>query len=153
MREWLHRGSMKRALVAIAALAVAAYVGFGQLAPSEPPSATLAQSDQILASAFEHRRSNVQVEGQGVATKILPDDKEGSRHQRFVLRLDSGQTVLISHNIDLASRISSLQEGDTVAFNGEYEWSSKGGVIHWTHRDPEGRRPGGWLKHKGRTYQ
>jgi hypothetical protein len=153
MKDWLHSGSMKRALAGVVGLGIAAYIGFAQFAPSEQPSTMHAQSDRVLADAFEDRRSNFQIAGQGIVTRILPDDREGSRHQRFIVRLDSGQTVLISHNIDLAPRISSLNEGDTVAFSGEYEWSSKGGVIHWTHHDPEGRRAGGWLKHNGRMYQ
>jgi hypothetical protein len=82
----------------------------------------------------------------------LPDDLEGSRHQRFVLRLSSGQTLLVAHNIDLAPRISSLNRGDKVEFYGEYEWNAKGGVIHWTHHDPSGRHVGGWLKHDSKTY-
>ena len=45
--------------------------------------------------------------------------------------------------------VDSLKEGDSVAFNGEYEWNAKGGVIHWTHRDPQGSHVAGWLKHKG----
>jgi len=85
--------------------------------------------------------------------KILPDDLEGSRHQRFILRLSSGQKLLVAHNIDLAPRISSLRRGDKVEFSGEYEWNAKGGVIHWTHHDSTGRHIGGWLKHDGQTYQ
>ena len=85
--------------------------------------------------------------------KILPDDLKGSRHQRFILRHSSGQTILIAHNIDLAPRIDGLRTGDTVAFFGEYEWNPTGGVIHWTHRDPDGSHVGGWLKHRGKTYQ
>ena len=111
------------------------------------------ESDQLLKSAYENRQSNLQVEGFGVVIKILPDDFQGSRHQRFILRLSSGQTILISHNIDLARRIDSLQEGDSVEFFGEYEWNSKGGVVHWTHHDPEGLHENGWLKHHGSTYQ
>jgi hypothetical protein len=108
--------------------------------------------DQLL-SAYENRQSNIPVEGSGVVVKILPDDLQGSRHQRFILRLSSGQTVLIAHNIDLAPRVAALREGDTVEFRGEYEWNSKGGVVHWTHHDPDGRHQAGWLKHNGSIYQ
>jgi len=107
----------------------------------------------VLAEAFERRQSNLQVQGSGEVVKVLPDDNDGSRHQRFILRLDSGQTLLLAHNIDLAPRIPSLTRGDSVEFYGEYEWNPKGGVIHWTHHDPQGRHVSGWLKHNGRTYQ
>ena len=67
--------------------------------------------------------------------------------------LGSGETVLLSHNIDLAPRIESLKKGDTVEFYGEYEWNEKGGVIHWTHNDPDGSHVAGWIKHQGKTYE
>jgi len=110
-------------------------------------------SDEILARAFKQRTSNVQVEGQGVVRRVLSDDNDGSRHQRFIVALASGQTLLISHNIDLAPRVAGIRKGDVVAFSGEYEWNAEGGVIHWTHRDPRRRHPSGWIKHNGRVYQ
>lgn len=108
--------------------------------------------DQVLAEAFRNRTSDLQVEGSGSVLRLLPDDNEGSRHQRFILALGSGQELLVAHNIDLAERISRLQVGDNVAFYGEYEWNAKGGVIHWTHHDPQGRHVDGWLRHNGQTY-
>ena len=84
---------------------------------------------------------------------ILPDDNEGSRHQRFIIRLASGNTVLVVHNIDLAPRIDSLREGDRVLVKGEYEWNDRGGLIHWTHHDPRNRHEGSWIDHSGFRYQ
>ena len=121
--------------------------------PVSPWVLAQANSVEILKKAFETQTSNLQVQGQGIVTKILSDDNKGSRHQRFLLRLSSGQTLLIDHNIDLAPRIPNLKVGDTVAFYGEYEWNAKGGVIHWTHHDPQKRHSNGWLKHQGKTYQ
>lgn len=115
-------------------------------------TATVSSASDALAAAFENHRSNVQVQGTGNVTKVLSDDNEGSRHQRFIVRLVSGQTVLIAHNIDLASRVS-LKTGDLIEFYGEYEWNERGGVVHWTHRDPQHSHVDGWIKHNGHTYQ
>ena len=106
-----------------------------------------------LAAAYENRVSNLQVEGSGVVEKVLKDDLEGSRHQRIILRISDNQTVLIAHNIDLAPRVENISKGDRLEFFGEYEWNNKGGVIHWTHRDPAKRHVDGWLKYKGKVYQ
>ena len=120
---------------------------------AEAPSLQPANADAALEHAYLKRLRHHQVRGQGTVIKLLPDDNKGSRHQRFLLRLGSGRTLLISHNIDLASRIDALQTGDTVAFNGEYEWNAQGGLVHWTHHDPQNRHEFGWLRHLGRTYQ
>jgi len=109
--------------------------------------------DAILGQAFANHLSNLQVQGTGMVTKILADDLIGDRHQRFILRLNSNQTLLIAHNIDIAPRLGALKVGDTVSFYGEYEWNNEGGVIHWTHHDPAGSHIGGWLKLNGATYQ
>ncbi len=144
-----------KGLFAIITVAVAVYVGFTANvdAPVDEVVSTADGGDEVLAHAFENSKSNLQVEGAGKVARILPDDNEGGRHQRFLLALGSGQTLLVAHNIDLAPRIASLKRGDMVVFYGEYEWNPKGGVIHWTHRDPDGRHAAGWIKHAGRTYQ
>ena len=141
-----------KSLILIAALLAGTYVWFNNGNHLSAPSGTEQQSF-AGPSSFGQADSNRQVQSEGVVVKVLPDDNHGSRHQKFLLELSSGQTILIAHNIDLASRISPITEGDVVAFNGEYEWNEKGGVVHWTHRDPNGRHEAGWLKAGGRIYQ
>ena len=120
-----------------------------------PQILRLAAGEQTRSaeSAFANRQSNLQLTGSGRVVRILADDVKGSRHQRFILKLASGHTVLIAHNIDLAARINSLALGDQVGFHGEYEWNAKGGLIHWTHHDPNGRHEDGWLLHDGTVYR
>lgn len=119
------------------------------------PDSTITVDTGEIAGQDQFGRADVgeQVRGSGTVVRVLPDDNEGSRHQRFILRLSSGQTLLVAHNIDLAPRIPGLTEGDTVEFYGEYEWNDQGGVVHWTHHDPNGRQEDGWLRNEGRTYQ
>ncbi len=104
-----------------------------------------------VEEAWAKRVSDVWVEVEGRVDRVLPDDRSGSRHQRFILELSTGHTLLVAHNIDLAQRVP-LAVGDRVSAYGEYEWNERGGVLHWTHHDPQGRHPGGWIRHRDRTY-
>ena len=118
-----------------------------------PEQAVLAPQSSTIERAFQQQQSDLQVEVTGIVIKLLSDDEKGSRHQRFIIKLVSGQTILIAHNIDLALKISQLNVGDEVSIYGEYEWNDKGGVLHWTHHDPAKRHIDGWIKHHGKTYQ
>ena len=118
---------------------------------SQPSSAT--GGDTVLQEAYSEKESDLQIRGEGVVVKVLPDDNKGLRHQKFILRISPQQTVLVAHNIDIAKRVAGIKEGDIVEFYGEYEWTPQGGVIHWTHFDPDGRHIHGWLRHNGVTYQ
>jgi Protein of unknown function (DUF3465) len=122
-------------------------------APATGRRATRSIEDDPIARAFASGTSNTQVEGEGTVIRLLPDDLNGSRHQRFILELASGQTLLVTHNIDIAPRIASLEIGDSIRFSGEYIWNAKGGLIHWTHHDPKARHITGWIVHNGKTYQ
>jgi hypothetical protein len=141
--------------VHIAAVVVGALIwtACGSAVQPSAQNGDAAGDDSEIGRAFKNRTSNVQVEGEGAVTRILADDLAGSRHQRFIVRLASGQTVLIAHNIDIAPRVAGLKEGDSVGLYGEYVWNAQGGKVHWTHHDPAGRHIAGWLKHNGRTYQ
>jgi len=143
---------MKKILTVIIAL-LAAYYGYGYTSSSDRLAPDSERPDQVLDDAIRGQLGDIQVKGSGTVVRVLPDDTNGSRHQRFVVRLTSGQTLLIAHNIDLAPRIGSLSAGQVVSFFGEYEWNERGGVIHWTHRDPAGRHVAGWLERDGIRYQ
>ncbi len=110
-------------------------------------------SAQPISNLYAEKQSDVQVQGKGIVVKVLADDLQGSRHQRFILKTADGLSLLVAHNIDLAPRLAGLKKGDKVSFYGEYEWNQRGGIIHWTHDDPGRRHEDGWLKYKGRIYQ
>ncbi len=140
-------------LVFIAALALAALYftpPHGKLWPAAPPAA--AQRAPTPREAFETKRSGVWLRFRGAVVRILKDDLKGIRHQRFIVRLPDGLTLLISHNIDLAARIP-LRKGGAAGGFGLYEWNPKGGLVHWTHRDPRKKIPGGWIRYEGKLYR
>lgn len=110
-------------------------------------------NDDQFAQAFDDQADGVQLKGSGEVIAVLPDDNKGSRHQKFLVRLSSGQTLLVAHNIDLAPRVADLSKGDQVSFYGEYVWTPKGGVMHWTHHDPAARHQGGWIEKDGIRYE
>lgn len=87
-----------------------------------------------------------------MVARLLPDDTEGSRHQRFLVRVADELTVLVAYNLDLAPHIP-LVVGDSVTLRGEYIWNEKGGVLHWTHHDPARRHQPGWVDYRGTRYQ
>ena len=133
-------------------------------ATSHDTTASAAQSEarrcqnSLIIEAFKSQRSDVQVKGCGRVIKLLADDMEGSRHQKFLVALTGEQaakphTVLIAHNIDLAPRVETLKQGSEISFYGEYEYNAKGGVVHWTHHDPAARHQDGWLEFEGQRYQ
>jgi hypothetical protein len=140
---------MKRIHIAAVVVCALIWAGCGSAIQSSGQNGVAAVDDSPIGRAFKNRTSNVQVEGEGIVARILADDLAGSRHQRFVVRLASGQTVLIAHNIDIAPRVAGLEKSDSVRFYGEYVWNAQGGMVHWTHHDPEGRHVSGWLKHNG----
>ena len=117
------------------------------------PAKALGKRDRKLRWAFRNHVSEIQVTCKGVVVAKLPDDVFDIRHQRFLIELKSGQTLLIVHNIDLVKRVKPLRVRDEVIVRGEYIWNEKGGLIHYTHRDPAGVHPTGWIKHRGKVYR
>jgi hypothetical protein len=106
-----------------------------------------------IRDAFEHHRSGQSLTLGATVIRLLSDDRDGSRHQRFIIRADSGISLLIAHNVDLAPRLQGLAVGDRLKLSGEYEWNAQGGLLHWTHRDPAGHHRPGYIEWKGRRYE
>jgi len=147
----------RRALqgIAVVAFGLLLLLARGWLSDSPAPDAGVvgaAQGEEHVLELFESRRSGEMVLVAGVVDALLPDDNDGSRHQRFIVRLTSGHTLLVAHNIDLAPR-APLRTGGRVRVRGEYEWNDRGGVLHWTHDDPAGEHPGGWVEWDGNRYR
>lgn len=176
------KSSPAKIILSIVVVAVAAYFGVDVLNPgnskpssnasqsqsTRPPEAakstptnqqssaqSIGQSQHALVSLAKAQRSGQMVELSARVVKVLDDDNDGSRHQRFILAIDADHapidTVLVAHNIDLAPRVP-VESGSIVRIYGQYEWNDRGGVLHWTHHDPGGYHAEGWIELDGKRY-
>ena len=84
--------------------------------------------------------------------RLLPDDTRGLPHQKFLIDLNNGTSVLIAHDTKMAPHVP-IKEGDIVTIHGEYIWNDRGGLIHWTHHTDTARHEGGWIELAGQKYQ
>jgi hypothetical protein len=109
--------------------------------------------DAAIVSDFQNHRSNVEVTADGTVVRVLADNTGSSgTHERFIVKLSSGGiTVLIEHNISIGQRVP-VVDGDHVIVHGEYVWNTEGGLIHFTHHDPQGTHEGGYVQDNGQTY-
>lgn len=105
-----------------------------------------------MQTSFEKSDDGSWIDVTGFAKRLLSDDNEGLRHQRFIIEFGSRCSLLIAHNIDLAERIP-LGLGDRVHVHGMYEWNDLGGLVHWTHRDPMGVEEGGFIRYRTKVYK
>jgi hypothetical protein len=145
-------------LVVLAALVAVWYArrppsGATAVEATQPADAREHAGSTPGAAAFTRAASGNTMRVSGRVERLLADDRDGSAHQRFIIATGSGTTLLIAHNIDLAPRLEGLARGDAVEVYGEYEWNDKGGLIHWTHKDPGGNHTPGYIEWRGRRYQ
>ncbi len=110
------------------------------------------QAIKKIKAAKNNTKAQFWVGFNGKIVHKLKDDLSGSRHQKFLISPSSDITLLVAHNIDLASRVP-IEKGDTISLYGRYEWNNKGGVMHWTHHDPIGKKKGGWIRANGKVYR
>ncbi len=122
---------------------------------AKKPAANQRDDTALIRQLFNGMRSDIQVEAEGEVVYLMPDDTDETPHQNFLVKLDNGITLKISHNTKVSPYIETLRKGDTIRFHGEYEYNEKGGVVHWTHRTQgtRNKHPHGWLLHEGVKYE
>jgi len=109
--------------------------------------------DAAIAADFHNHQSNVEVTADGTVVRLLPDRTSSTgTHEQFIVKLASADvTVEVEHNISIAPRVPVALD-DHVIVHGEYVWNAQGGLIHFTHHDPQGTHEGGYIQDNGKTY-
>ena len=112
-----------------------------------------AGDDAAIIQDYQTHQSRVEVTADGTVVTILPDRSSRTGvHEQFILRLSSGDlTVEVEHNISIGARVPVLK-GDHLVVHGEYIWTARGGLIHYTHHDPQGTHEDGFITDNGKTY-
>jgi len=120
---------------------------------SSAPAPSTAADDAAVAADFQNQRSQVEVTADGIVVGTFPDRASSTgRHEQFIIRLTSQNlTVEVEHNISIGKRVP-VKEGDRVLVHGEYIWNGQGGLIHFTHHDPQGTHQNGYIVDNGTTY-
>jgi hypothetical protein len=114
--------------------------------------AELARQQEEVITLQKERSRHAEVTVVAPVSRILPDDTQGLQHERFIISLTNGTTILIAHDTSYAPRVP-VQLGDAVRIHGEYIWNQRGGLIHWTHASDSPFHEGGWIDYQGRRYQ
>lgn len=144
---------MKAIVTLVAAAAVLAGAGRFLAGGGEGEAAGALAPDAAAQREARDPISGQMLRVSGRVQRLLSDDRDGSPHQRFIIVTDGGRSLLVAHNLDLAPRLNGLEVGESVLVYGQYEWNPQGGVLHWTHDDPEGEHEAGYIEWRGRRYQ
>ena len=105
----------------------------------------------VVERAYLNKQSGLMVDVSGQVVRILLDDKYDVQNQKFVMRMQNGQSLLVIHNINFGDPIP-ITINQEVKVRGEYSWTERGGLINWTGRDYSIERRHGWIEHQGHKY-
>jgi len=120
--------------------------------PSTAQSSNISYGDAQIIKAQNDHAIKVEVTVEAPVRKLLREDDEGLPHQKFLISLSNGTTILIAHDLKMADHVP-IQPGDIVRIHGEYIWNPRGGLIHWTHHTDTPYHEGGWIELNGRRYE
>ncbi|MGY6587688.1 MAG: DUF3465 domain-containing protein [Wenzhouxiangella sp.] len=101
-----------------------------------------------LVDAFADGRTGVWLSGHGTVVQAF-SPSGGS--QRFLVRIQENFSVMVRHNIGENGAVPA-ERGDTIQFQGRYEFHGGGGEILLTHADTAQPGGGGWIIHNGVRY-
>jgi len=102
-----------------------------------------------LESAFAEGRTGIWVSGHGTVVRPLGSD---AASQRFLVRISDELSIVLRHQIGDAGPVPA-DRGDTIAFQGRYEFHGGGGEIILTHADSAQPGGGGWVMHQGDRFE
>jgi hypothetical protein len=117
------------------------------------PQASVTSDNAAAQRAFEHHTDGVELTISGTVDRALSDlSGPSGPHERFIVLLaDVKMTVLIEHNLSIAPRVP-VEVGEGIVVHGEYVWNAQGGLVHFTHHDPDRSHEGGYVLYAGRRY-
>ena len=75
-------------------------------------------------------------------------------HEQFDVRADDGSAFRVVDNVTIAPRVPA-HPGDRVTVEGElirFHHGARLPIVHWTHHDPRGRHPDGYITLGDRVY-
>jgi hypothetical protein len=73
-------------------------------------------------------------------------------HEAFDVRADDGHRLEVVDNVSLAPRVP-VDPGDRVTIQGVLVPDAhRGPLVHWTHHDPAGHHPDGFIVLRGQVY-
>lgn len=104
---------------------------------------------EAYKEAFYSNGTRPQVFVEGKVVQLLPEDKKGRPHQKYIINFE-GLKVTIVSNLEFG-RVP-LKIGDLVQVCGEFLKVGKDGMVHWTHFDPHGGHPDGFTIHDKKLY-
>ena len=100
--------------------------------------------EPTVEEAFYKKLDNVVLNAKGRVKEVLEDDLGVTPHQRFIVEVHSGHTILVAHNLERAYRVP-VKIGDVVEVRGTFVWNKYGGLLHNTHHDDRGEHEDGWV--------
>ena len=94
--------------------------------------------------------SHVEVRDRGTIVAVLGvRESRSGAHEGFLIAIGS-HVYRVEDNADITGTIP-LRRAAHVELQGQYECDDN--VIHWTHHDPSGRHPSGYIEIDGTYYQ